>query len=541
LPDYISVSEHGLIENKGNSRRQIWLLVLLVLLAFGRIGVHGFTNWDDDKTIAFNPDFNPPTLAGISRYWHEADRALYIPVTYTIWGGLSYLSDIGSTLATPNPWLFHCTSVLIHLFSALLVYALLVRLFCNSTAAFFGAAVFALHPIQVESVAWASGMKDLLCGMFSLLALLQYVQFVQERKRFSYLLALIALVLASLSKPTAIITPLLALIIDHWLLNRPWRSIIRSLWPWFLAVIPIAIIARLVQPTQGTPLTSLWSRPLIYTDAMAFYLGKIFWPFHLALDYARTPVYAMQQHWIYWTWIFPAAAAVIVFIFRKNRYLIAGALLFLAGWLPVSGLAGFMMQYFSTVADHYLYLPMLGVAVIIAGFIANHPIALRPFTLLLTLLTLLTFIQSGYWGTDEKLYRHTLAVSPRSYVAYTNLAMNVLGQDRPEEAETLLTRATQINPDYFHAWELLAELLAQRGKIDQAIVAEEHAMNSRQFLPSHGGASYPAQLDLFGQLLIKQHRTAEAIHQFQHALQIDPNYTAAKDHLAQAQRSQPTP
>jgi protein O-mannosyl-transferase len=543
LPDYISVSESALSAKKDASRREVWLLVLLVLLVFGRICAHGFTNWDDNLTLSQNPDFNPPTVHSVLHYWYTPHLSLYIPATYTIWGFLTYLSSFGSSdYATPNPWIFHTASVLIHLASALIVFAILLRLVKNQWAAFLGAAIFALHPVQVEAVAWASGAKDLLCGMFSLLAIWQYIRFVQQdrKSRIVYLFATLALVAALLSKPTAIITPFLALVVDHWLLGRSWRENFKSLWPWFVLIVPIAVIARLVQNIEGVPFTPLWARPLIYTDAMAFYLCKLFWPMHLALDYARTPTYAMSQGWIYWTWIFPAIAALAILIFRRHRWLVAGALLFLIAWLPISGLSTFLFQYYSTVADHYLYLPMFGIAVIVAFFIAEHPSLRWPTGLIVLLLAILSFIQAGYWRNDETLYRHALAISPRSFVSHTNLSTVLISQGHLDAAEQHLLDATQIDPNYYQAWESLAELRAQRGEIDPALDAEQHAMTARLLLPPRTLITYPAQLDFYGQLLMKKGRTAQAIDQFNHALNLNPNYVPAKKHLDEARRADGT-
>lgn len=539
------MAEAVLSSKKIQSQRLVMLLAVLVLLTFGRICAHGFSNWDDSLTMSQNRDFNPPTLKGTLHYWWTKHLSLYIPVTYMVWGSLAAISGLGATrTVTPNPWIFHSASVLIHLSSVLIVFGILKRLCRNDIAAALGATVFAVHPVQVEAVAWASGMKDLLCGMFSLLAILLYVRWAQEKKGAgSYFLATLALVAALLSKPTAMITPLLVLIVDHWLLDRSWRESFKSLWLWFILIIPIAIIARMVQGTEGTPLTPWWTRPLIYTDAMAFYLGKIFLPIRLVPDYARSPVYAMQRHWIYWTWIFPAIAAALILIFRRRRWLVGGALLFLAGWLPVSGLTGFLFQYYSTVADHYLYLPMFGVAVVVAYFAASHAWVENPLLAIIAILALLSFNQAGYWGTDTRLYQHVLAVSPRSYMAYVNLANVNLLQNNPDKAEALLRRGTKVDPDYYQAWETLTELLAQRGKMDEAIDAEKHAMIARGFLPSHGGINYAEQIDMFGELLMKRGRYREAIEQFDHALEVNPEFAPAREHLLEAQKhlqSKPT-
>lgn len=531
-------------------RRQwlVWVLMILVLLTFGRICSHGFTTWDDNHTISQNPDLNPPTLHKLAHYWYEPALALYIPVTYMVWGLLAFLSQIGATgPVAPNPWLFHAASVLSHLLAALVVFAILRRLTRRSIAAFLGAAIFAVHPFQVETVAWASGLKDLLCGLFSLIAIwLFIIQRQNEASRTqntpgswpfdhsAYLIATLALILAMLCKPSAMVTPVIALIVDHWLLNRRWRKSFVALWPWFVLAAAVAAMARWSQPSAGTPLTAWYTRPLIYTDAIAFYLWKLVWPINLAIDYGRSPIHALQQGWIYWTWVFPVGVAIVIFLLRRRRWLVAGALLFLAGWLPVSGLVGFLFQYYSTVANHYMYLPMFGIAVIVAYFVMHYPKSAGVWAVLTLLLAIRSFLQAGYWSDNQKLYRHILAVTPRSYMAHTNLASLLIADHHVDQAEQLLRQATQMNPDYYQAWETLAELLTARGKTDQAISAEEQAMRTRALLPSHGGATYAQQLDLFGQLLMKKQRYEEAAQQFQHALQVNPDYTPAADHLRQA-------
>src|SRR5687767_5212952 len=156
---------------QGNRRSiAIWLgvaLAFVTFLAYARVPTHGFTWWDDHQTLHRNPDFNPPTLAGIARYWSEPEAGLYIPVTYTVWGLLAVVAHggradaIGSVL---NASVFHFASVVVHIGSALMVMALLRRLLPGEDeggrrdwAAFAGAVLYAVHPVQVESVAWASG------------------------------------------------------------------------------------------------------------------------------------------------------------------------------------------------------------------------------------------------------------------------------------------------------------------------------------------------------------------------------------------------
>src|SRR4051794_3776759 len=223
--------------------RLIRLLIFLSVLAvFGRLCFYDFSWWDDQGTIHQNPALNPPTLKSIARYWTAIGRSaplgLYIPVTYTVWGALakvSYLDQPDEWNIRLNPWVFHAANVLLHGASALAVFAILQLLIGRDWPAAVGALLFALHPVQVEPVGWISGMKDVLYGLLSLIAIWQYLLHTRaaraaradDRKsaRVHYAVATVALILAMLSKPTAMVTPLMALILDAIVLRRRYREI----------------------------------------------------------------------------------------------------------------------------------------------------------------------------------------------------------------------------------------------------------------------------------------------------------------------------
>src|SRR2546421_3044404 len=207
------------------------LLAVATILVFGRITTNDFTYWDDAGTIHHNPRLNPPTVRNVLWYWGHSELGLYMPVTYTVWEALAAVArleaadEFGIAL---NPWLFHAASLIVHIGSVLLVFHILRRLTARDAASLVGAMLFAIHPIQVEAVAWASGLKDLLCGFFALLAIWQYMRFSDEtsqRRWMHYAAALLAFVLSMLSKPTGMLTPILAGIVTYWGMRRPARQI----------------------------------------------------------------------------------------------------------------------------------------------------------------------------------------------------------------------------------------------------------------------------------------------------------------------------
>jgi hypothetical protein len=236
-----------------------------------------------------NPHLNPPTLAGLKFHWTHAWQELYVPLTYTAWWLLATIAGVKNADGSVglNPWIFHGANLLAHIISSLIVLRLLRRLLRDRSgwAACAGALLFAVHPVQVETVAWVSGLKDLLCGMFSLLAVYQYVS---ADRRPNHIAALLFFAAAILSKPTAVALPLILATIDLLLLNRPARDVLKSIIPFALLAVPCMIWTKHAQPSTLIATIPLWWRPFVAGDAIAYYLLKIVAPIHLAIDYGRT-------------------------------------------------------------------------------------------------------------------------------------------------------------------------------------------------------------------------------------------------------------
>ena len=419
------------------------LITLAALLAFSPLFTAGWTWWDDPATLHHNPRMNPPTLAGVAHYWTaagpNAPMSLYIPLSYTGWSALAAVSSQPADAdgIRLNPHTFHTANVLLHAITALLVFELLRTLLSNDTAAATGALLFALHPVQVEAVGWISGGKDVLCGCLSIAALWQYVLWVQRRAAWRYVLASLLLMAAILSKPTAIVVPLMAGTLDGLVLRRPWKQVLQSLWPWLLLTLPAAVLTRWSQPADWSNTLPLWSRPPIAADALAHQLTKLIAPFQLAPDEGRRPATVLAHGWLYYTWLIPAGL-VVVFALRPRRWRAGwmGGLLFLIPLLPVLGLVPFEFQYVSTTTDHYLYLAMLGPALLLASMVRVRPRLGVVAGAGLLILTVLSFHQTLFWRTNRALFEHTLAVNRASFIA-----CDMLGYDHTLEANQLLQAA----------------------------------------------------------------------------------------------------
>ena len=418
-------------------------VVVVTVVTYWPVLGHDHVWWDDPENLFENPDFNPPTPRGLAKYWTRDAWGLYVPALYTAWYPIARLAYHPAHTPALDARPFHAANLLVHLLSALAVYALLRDALRAGRGAhlpaLIGALLFAVHPVQVEPVAWISGMKDLLCGLFSTLALWLYIRHASvdaceprnaALRLLLYLLATVAFVLALLAKPVAVVVPVVAIVLDRGLLRRSWPTVIAMMAPWIVLAIPVALVTRQVQPAVDVAATSPPQvRPLIAGDALAFYLRQVIAPEHLALDYGRAPDVVAQQPWRWLAWLVPVALAVLLWRLRaRARPAVVGAMLFVIPLLPVLGFVPFSAQEYSTVADHYLYLPMVGVALLAAwgaSRVSTRSALLIAVPVLLTLATR-SWFQTRQWRDTRALFTHNLTVNPRSWTSRVNLAADAL-------------------------------------------------------------------------------------------------------------------
>jgi len=257
------------------------------------------------------------------------------------------------------------------------------------------------------------------------------------------------------------------------ILSTPLRRSLLTLLPAFVIAIVFAVVGKLVQPPVMAQLPPFWARPLMAMDAIAFYLMKVLWPSQLAIDYGRSPARVLAHGSFYTAWIVPAVATVLlIWLARRNRaMIIAGALLFVAGVAPVLGFVSFTFQAFSTVADHYLYLSMLGVGLIIATFAQTRAHLIVGAVVILAL-SIKSFDTTTYWKDNDALFSHTLKLNPRSAMAHTNWAVALAHRQDDPAAIDHLRQATSIDNDYAFAHLNLAGLLLKQN--DRAGAVREY-------------------------------------------------------------------
>lgn len=488
------------------SARRPWLapavLLLVTLATLWPVCAHEFVEWDDGINVTRNPLLNPPSLASVIRFWRGPYEQMYVPATYTVWSLLAAAAHVDTPDAegvTLDPYLFHTANLVVHLFAAWAAYRLLLTLTGRRWPACAGALLFAIHPLQVEPVAWVTGMKDVLAGALSLLALWQYAEFARRgaddqlaprrsrsRRAWPYALATAALIAALLAKPSAVVVPVMAIAIDRGLLRRPWRRVIASTAPWLLLAAAAAIETRFAQPAAHNIGGPLWARPLIAGDALAFYLTKLFWPAALCVHYSRSIALVLASRRFWFSWLFPAAGAAAIAILARRRapWLAPATILFVLPLLPVLGFVPFVFEQYSVVADRYAYLALLGPAVAVAFGLQRATTATpkRPrrnvivaaSAMILAALAARAYAQTLVWRDTATLFEHVLTVNPHSAAANVIVADREFAAGHYDRAERLACESIRDEPHQVDAYMALGACLRRRGQI-----AEEQAQYRR--------------------------------------------------------------
>ncbi len=538
------------------------LLALVTLLVFLPATSCQFINYDDPKYIMENQVVqNGLTWAGVKWAFLGLHASNWHPLTW-----LSHMADCD--LFHLNPAGPHLVNILFHSVNAALLFALLFRLTNKLWPSAFVAALFAWHPLHVESVAWIAERKDVLSTFFALLTMLSYTHYVQKRSKagsrvssvsmashaldprqwtLDYCLALFFFLLALLSKPMPVTLPVVMLLLDYWPLNRVedyklkvagstsgklstfnfQLSTLFEKWPFFLLAAASCVITFLAQ--RGTAVSSLENIPPGFRlenslTAYAGYLWKMVWPVDLAIFYPLRA--SIAGHLIAESAILLTGISIIIWREHKNApWLVVGWLWFLVTLLPVIGLIQVGAQ---AMADRYTYFPLIGIFLAIAfsaqtltahfGFLKKWFAA--AVVLILGACVLLTERQLRYWHDSESLFTHTLAVE-QSDVAHVNLGIALQEQKRTTEALAQYMMAWRLNPksDLIHA--NIAMALDEEGKPELAAVNYQEAVKRKpQLTFVH---------EKYGIVLIKLGRFDEAMDQFSAAQQLDA--TAVEPHF----------
>jgi len=509
------------------------VLTAVTILAY-RPAWHGGFLWDDDDYIIKNELLTAPD--GWQRIWFSLDSpSQYFPFTYSTF-------RIEHALWGLNTTGYHWVNLLLHVGSALLVWAVLARL--RVPGAWLAAAIFALHPVQVESVAWITERKNVLMGFFFLLTLLAWIVFVDERTRrpwLFYCLALVCYVLALSAKATACTLPA-ALFLILWLQKKPitMRRVIQIL-PFVVLGIGMGLLAvwweRYHQGTNRGLFTFLSpiERILLASRAIWFYLSKIFWPSNLTFIYPRwniSPANLIDYIWL----VAGIAACVVIYFLRRyvGRGVEGAAAFFVATLSPVLGFVMLFTFRYTFVADHYQYLACIGPIALASAGIVNlsdkfaqyRGVIVSVALLVVASLGTLTWRQAATYTDIETLWRTTLARNPKCWMAQTNLGLVLLQKGEIDDGIVHYRSALQMQPDSWDAEYNLGTALLGKGQVDEAILHCEKAVAMRPTDPD-------AQVSL-GDALFQKGRIDEAMAHYQKAITVHPDHFLARYSLGHA-------
>jgi protein O-mannosyl-transferase len=518
-------------------------LAVLTWVIFGQLLQYDFINYDDPRYVYENTNItNGLTIGGIAWAFTHIHSMNWHPLTT-----ISHMLDC--QLYGLKPGAHHFTNVLLHSIVAILLLLVLQRMTGGPSGtgsiwrSAFVAAVFAIHPLRVESVAWIAERKDVLSGVFFMLTLLTYFRYVRVRSIGHYLTVLFMFALGLMCKPMLVTLPFVLLVLDYWPLKRvrSQNSELRTqrnllaLVVEKLPLVALSVVSSVVTFaaqrgavgwTEQLPVLARINNAVV---TYAAYMWQMLWPVKLAVFYphpeSRLPLWEIILCLLLLIGI--TAAAVVL---RKSRpYFITGWLWYLGMLVPVIGLVQVGWQ---GRADRYTYLPQIGLYIAITWGIAEVTAAWRWQREILTagtaivigLLSWRASVQASYWRDSETLFTHALAVTSNNDVAENNLGIVFLQKGNLDEAISLLQAAVDLRPDNSPAHENLAKALLQKGQVTDALV---HYRRLLELQPDNIEVH-----NIVGTVLIQQGQAREAVEEWQKVLAIQPDNGNAMSNLA---------
>jgi len=560
------------------------VLILATIIAFEPFRHNEFVHFDDDQYITENARVKDGiTLDSIIWAFTRPHYHMYHPLTT-----ISNMLDC--QIFGLNPLWHHLVSLLLHIANTVLLFRVLKRMTGSVWCSAFVAAVFALHPLSVESVAWASERKNALSGFFWMLTIAGYIRYAERPRIGRYLPVVLAFGLSLLAKPIVVTLPFVLLLLDYWPLGRlqlksdPWQKAEgpkpvyqkASAWGLILEKVPLFILAvilsvityfvqqsgNIVVPTGTLPLNLRIANAGI---SYVRYIHKMIYPVRLAMYY---PYHSQPLRLAIICFVILAAvSAVVIYTARRRRYLVVGWLWYLGTLVPVIGLVQVGSQ---AMADRYTYLSSIGICIMVAFGAAElsakwryRKMVLATLAgIVLTALLVGTRMQLLYWRNSTTMFEHTLAVTKNNYIMHKLFGDFLREKGQSHYALEHYDKALQITPHFYGAIENKGLTLLDMGEFDKAIAIFTELLTFREDWPEvhdHLGVAYARKGSLekaeeqfkkalqlkrdwpevwndLGTVYRLQGKYDLAIKCHREALQLRPDYQAAKYNLAIAMR-----
>jgi tetratricopeptide (TPR) repeat protein len=525
-------------------------LILSVFAVYWQVGNHEFIILDDDDYVTENRHVQAGwTMESLAwaftsrfhRHWH--------PLTW-----LSHMTDCQFFGLDPG-W-HHLSSVFLHVANSLLLFFVFKRMTGALFRSAFVAALFALHPLHVETVAWVADRKDVLSAFFWMLTMWVYVRYTERPGFIRYVLVFISFILGLMAKSMVVTLPFVLLLLDYWPLERfesgqsrregkpkdpkgldarhQSTPTLRLVWEkalFFLIIGPCGVVTVLVfQSTISLNLSKYWPTKIHMVNSPLYYLsyiGKMFYPLNLATPYPDPHMVPLWQ--VGGAGLLLLGISFLVFWQRRRYpYLLMGWLWYLITLLPVIGLVKVGPH---EMADRYTYIPLIGLFVIVAWGAPDllrgwryRRMALAMLTAMLLLACMMgAWLQVRHWKDSISLFKHAVHVTADNAMAHNNLGVALSRQGRFKEAIHHYSEALRIKPDYVKAHNNLGLRLAEQGRLTEAI---HHYSEALRIKPDDAEVH-----NKLGVALSRQGRFKEAIHHYSEALRIKPDYAEAHNNM----------
>jgi protein O-mannosyl-transferase len=522
------------------SKDKEWAALVCVALAAATLVVFWgarqcqFVDYDDPAYITSNAEVQRGlSAAGVRWAFQSGAASNWHPLTW-----LSHMADVD--LYGMEPAGHHLTSVLLHAVNGVLLFLLLRGMTGALWRSAFVSALFALHPLRVESVVWVSERKDVLSTLFWMLTVLFYVRYANEFKvqgskfKIFYGLSLFSFALGLMAKPMLVTLPFVLLLLDYWPLGRLPRGVaalVKEKIPFFVLALASSVVTLLVQ-RQGGAVSSLSSVPMGARVGNVFisyvrYVAKFFWPARLS------PLYPHAGYWPWWevAGAVMLLAAITIWVIGRARtkpYLLVGWFWFAGMLAPTIGLVQVGIQ---SMADRYSYVASVGLLIMLAWgaaeWMGTHRWILgTAAALALGACVVLTPRQVAYWRTSETLFLHAVEVTDRNYLAYNNLGYDLSNRGEMERAMVYFQKSLEINSNYDEAHHNLGYALAALGRYQEATNEYIKALSLNPRLTEAHNS--------LGIALGRLGLTDAGIHEYQVALEENPRHAGAHNNLGVA-------
>ncbi|RJQ60495.1 MAG: tetratricopeptide repeat protein [Desulfobacteraceae bacterium] len=514
-------------------------LVLLTLVVYWQVRDFEFVLYDDTSYVSDNPHVQDG-LTSKNLLWavEAVDVSNWHPITW-----ISHLMDV--ELFGMNPGAHHLTNLIVHLINSMLLFIILKRITGLTWASGFVAALFAVHPINAESVAWVSERKNLLCAFFFMISLWAYVRWVEKPCFRRYVLVTIFFILGLMAKPMLVTLPFVLLLLDFWPFERIRRingekeraNAIRLFWekiPLFVLSLGSSVLTFLVQRNSGAvrSFESLSFQLRMDNALISYvrYLCKLLRPLHLAVVYPYSQSIP--------AWQVGGALVLLVVItwisichIKRYPYIFVGWFWFLGALVPVIGIIQVGPQ---AMADRYAYIPLIGLFILIAWGIReislkSHLGKIGIVSLagtLIAVLAVITHQQASYWKNTITLFQHAVNETSNNHIAHINLALALMEQNRLDEAIAHFNLALKIKPAFPLAHNNLGVAMGRQGRYSEAI---RHYTEALRLKPDWAGALFN-----LGNALSALGQFEDAVKVYRRALAVSPNDAEIYNNLGNA-------